>query len=184
MGYPSAIGILWNAADRVALRPEFTWTRGSTDSPTVTDPILGTISSGTSSDNWQTGVGISALLYVARYDNLRTYLTPRIAYSRLSASSNVSASPVASSNTTTSWSTSGSFGLQYTVGRHFGVFGETGLNYQASTSETTLIESRTIFGGIGAGGVIMTTTSSFTVKSESRTHSFSSRSGVGVIFFF
>src|SRR5689334_16051836 len=63
MGYPSAIGVLWQAAERVALRPEFTATRGSSEGLT-TDPIVGTSGTSTPSDNWQVGVGLSALFYL------------------------------------------------------------------------------------------------------------------------
>ena len=37
-GYPVAVGMLWNAADRIALRPEFTWSKMSTDAPAIAGP--------------------------------------------------------------------------------------------------------------------------------------------------
>ena len=61
MGYPSAVGILWRAGERIALRPEFTWAMASTESSS-TDPIVGSSLTSTPSTNWQTGVGLSALL--------------------------------------------------------------------------------------------------------------------------
>jgi hypothetical protein len=184
LGYPSAVGLLWNAADRLALRPEFTWSKTSTDAPAIADPILGPISNGTSSDTWQTGAGVSALLYIGKYESLRTYVSPRLAYSQTNASSGVLSSLVSSSNTTSTWSTSGSFGAQYTAGRHFGIFGEVGLNYASTTSRTTLVESRTTVVGVGAGGLVTTSSSAFTVRSDSHSHSTGTRSGAGVIFFF
>src|SRR5215470_3059105 len=61
MGYPTAVGVLWRVADRVSLRPDFTWTSTSNDSPSITDPVLGTIVNPTTFDTWQTSVGLSAL---------------------------------------------------------------------------------------------------------------------------
>ena len=81
MGYPSAIGVLWRLADRVAIRPEVTATRGSSQGSS-TDPILGTAGTSTPSDNWQVGVGLSGLFYMTKDGGLRTYLTPLFAYSK------------------------------------------------------------------------------------------------------
>src|SRR5262245_1568039 len=88
MGYPSAVGVLWQMNHLVALRPEFTWARTSSDSPSTTDP-LGNPVTGSSSNNWTTGVGLSALFYIRRYDNLRTYVSPRFTYSRTSSSTEI-----------------------------------------------------------------------------------------------
>src|SRR5881394_3551642 len=65
MGYPSAIGVLWQLTDRVAIRPEVTATRGSSEGLS-TDPILGTAGTSTPSDNWQVAVGLSGLFYLTR----------------------------------------------------------------------------------------------------------------------
>ena len=153
--------------DRVALRPEFTWTRSSNDSPGINDPILGTIASSTTFDNWQATLGLSALFYVTRVEHLRTYVSPRFAYSNTSSSSSVPNTPTSSAGRAWTYATSGSFGAEYAVGRHFAVFGELGLNYMSTTTETTTVETRTNVASIGPGGLV-TTTSTFSVR-RSRT---------------
>jgi hypothetical protein len=182
MGYPSAIGVLWHVADRVAIRPEATFSGGSSESSS-SNPIVGTDTSLAPSDNWQLGVGVSALFYLKRVEALRTYLAPRFAYSRLNTSTNTSGGIVSSTSDGWAYTTSGSFGAQYSLGRHFGVFGELGVSYTASTTRTSFGESITNVIGIGLGGPI-TTTSSLTVRSELHAHNVSSRSGAGIIFYF
>jgi hypothetical protein len=175
MGYPSAIGILWKAADRIALRPEATLAKGSSESSS-SNPIIGAAATSAPSDNWQLGVGLSALFYVSRTDGLRTYVTPRFAYSKTSTSANLAGSPVSSTSDSRAYTTSGSFGAEYGLGRHFGVFGEVGVSYTTATSETSTIETITSAISIVPGV--------FTVRSETHTHTVGARSGAGVIFFF
>jgi hypothetical protein len=183
MGYPSAVGVLWQMSNHVALRPEFTWTRTSIDLPSTTDPLLGTITASSTSDNWTTGVGLSALFYVGRYDDLRTYLSPRFTYSRSSGSTGLGGTAASSSSDGWVYSTSGAFGAQYGFGRHFAVFGEIGGNYASSTTRTSLVESRTVLVSVGPGGPI-TSTTVFTIRSDQHSHQLSTRSGVGVVFYF
>ena len=182
MGYPSAVGVLWQTSDRVALRPEFTWTRTSTDAPSTIDPVVGAVSSSSTSDLWTTGVGLSALFYVGRYENLRTYLSPRFTYSRSSGSTAITGSALSSSTDGWAYSTSGAFGAQYGLGRHFAVFGEIGGAYSWTTTRTSVVESRTSI-SVGPGGPI-TSTSTFTVRSDQHVHQLSTRSGAGIIFYF
>jgi hypothetical protein len=182
MGYPSAIGVLWQPTDRVAIRPEITATRGSSQGLS-TDPILGTAGTSTPTDNWQVGVGLSGLFYLTKDRGLRTYLTPRFAYSKTSVSNSVAGSVVSSSSDGWSYTTSGSFGAQYSFARHFGVFGEVGVTYTSATTRVSTVESITSVVGIGLGGVV-TSVSSMTFRSEVHAHSISTRSGAGVIFYF
>ena len=175
MGYPSAVGVLWQVADRLALRPEATLAKGSSESLS-TNPIVGAAATSAPSDNWQLGVGLSALFYVSRTDGLRTYITPRFAYSKTSGSANLAGSPVSSTSDSRAYTTSGSFGAQYALGRHFGVFGEVGVSYTTATSETSTVETITTSIGI--------IPNVFTVRSENHTHTVGTRSGAGVIFFF
>ncbi|HET9832346.1 MAG TPA: outer membrane beta-barrel protein [Vicinamibacterales bacterium] len=183
MGYPTAVGVLWRVADRVSLRPDFTWTSTSNESPSINDPILGTIVNPTTFDTWQTSVGLSALLYLNRFERLRMYASPRFAYSRTSNSSAVSNSALSTNGRGWTYATSGSFGAEYGLARHFGVFGEIGVTYSTTTSVSTSVETRTNVITIGPGGIV-TNTSTFTVRSESHSHSTGMRSGVGVIFYF
>jgi hypothetical protein len=182
MGYPSAVGVLWQVNNLVALRPEFTWTRTSSDSPTTTDP-LGNPVAGSSSDTWTTGVGFSALFYLHRYDNLRTYVSPRFTYSRTSGSADITGSSVSSSSDGWVYSTSGSFGAQYGLGRHFAVFGEIGMNYASTTTRTSVVESRTVVVSVGPAGPA-TSTTTFTVRTDQHSNQFSTRSGAGIVFYF
>jgi hypothetical protein len=182
MGYPSAVGVLWQVNNLVALRPEFTWTRTSSDSPTTTDP-LGNPVAGSSSDTWTTGVGFSALFYLHRYDNLRTYVSPRFTYSRTSGLTDITGSSVSSSSDGWVYSTSGSFGAQYGLGRHFAVFGEIGMNYASTTTRTSVVESRTVVVSVGPAGPAISTTT-FTVRTDQHSNQFSTRSGAGIVFYF
>lgn len=182
MGYPSAVGVLWHVWDRVALRPEATAAKGSSESSS-SDSIVGTPGNSTPADNWQVGVGISALFYLTRADSFRTYVTPRFAYSTTSSSTNVGGSPVASTSDGWTYTTSGSFGAQYSVGRHFGIFGEIGGSYGSSTVRTSTVETITTGIGVGVGGIV-TRTTGITLRSDTHSHSLSTRSGVGVIVYF
>jgi hypothetical protein len=182
MGYPSAVGVIWQVADRVALRPDFTWAKVSTDSSS-SDPVLLGPNGSASSDTWQTGFGLSALFFLSRTEAFRTYVSPRFSYTQSSVSQNVGGSPLASGSDLWSYVTSGSFGAQYTVARHFGIFGEVGLSYSSATTRTSTVETVTTSVGGGPGGVT-TRTTTFTLRSDLHTHTLGTRSGVGVIFYF
>jgi hypothetical protein len=183
MGYPSAVGVIWQVADRVALRPDFTWAKVSTDSSASDPIILGSNGNTSSSDSWQTGFGLSALFFLSGTDALRTYVSPRFSYTQSNVSTNVGGSPLASGSDIWSYVTSGSFGAQYTVARHFGVFGEVGLSYSSATTRTSTVETVTTSIGISPGGATVRTTT-FTVRSDLHTHTLGTRSGAGVIFYF
>ena len=60
MGYPASIGIVWQASDKVAIRPELSFSGGSskiTGSPATFD-----------GSNWTLGTGASVLFYLHTYD--------------------------------------------------------------------------------------------------------------------
>jgi len=177
MGYPAAVGVIWNVADRFALRPEMTFS-GSTSDSSLGD-ILG-IGTGSSSDGFQIGAGLSGLIYVGRWDELRTYVSPRFSYSRTRTSSTSTGS--SSENTSRSYLTSGSFGAQYSLGRRFGVFGEIGLAYTSMSVTQSLTLVQTIsFPGLPAAPITTTTALS---RTETHAKTWGPRSGVGVIFYF
>ena len=123
MAYPAAIGLIWHATDKMAVRPEFTISGSSAES-----------SSGFEASSWSFGTGVSVLFYLKDYDHVRTYFTPRFDYSRSSSSSETGAS-TAPSIDTSRWSSgaAGSFGVQYTPGDKFGVFGEVGFGFSYSS---------------------------------------------------
>jgi hypothetical protein len=179
MGYPSAIGVQWQIADRIAVRPEITLTRSTGDS--TSNDLLGTAPLSTN-DSTGVGVGLSALFYVARWESLRTYVSPRFAYSRTTTSATTTPGSSTSDSTSSAYVTSGSFGAQYSLGRHFGVFGEIGLGYTAVT--TALTSTLTLGVAASAGGVVTSSTQVALVHSSSHSNSLATRSGAGVIFFF
>ena len=171
MGYPAQVGVLWTVFDRLAIRPEVNWTRTTTESTATTTVFNGTGVTTTlvttSSESNAIGGGVSALFYVSRRDALGIYLAPRYAYSH-SATSNDLALPASipvpapTETTTTSHTVSGSIGAQYGVAKHFGIFGELGLQY----GHTTISPLPSI------------------LRAEARQTNTGLRSGAGVILFF
>ena len=109
---PSAIGVIWHVTPRVAIRPDLSFSFNESDAE-VTD-----ISSQSFS------LGGSVLFYTGRWDNLQTYVTPRLSYSWSSSSIEGSGSTLDA--TQDGWGLSGSFGAQYTLGTRFAVFAEAG----------------------------------------------------------
>ena len=122
MGYPAAIGILWHVSDRVALRPEFSFSQSDSSSESIVSATT---------DFWSLGTGISALFFSPVSDNLRTYVAPRFSYVRTHGEGDVTKS------TTTSYSIAGMFGGQYSLGRRFAAFGEVGFGYSRQTGTAT-----------------------------------------------
>jgi len=140
MGYPAELGVLVRVTDRLAIRPELTWTHGTTETVTTSTIFVGTTVTSTSVTTTSTsntiGSGVSGLIYVMKRDSLRTYLVPRFGYSRTSNSTDLPISPIAvapSSTTTSSYGVSGALGAEGALAKHFGVFGEIGVGYQHST---------------------------------------------------
>ena len=151
MGYPGAVGVLWQINDRIAIRPEIDFSRVTVKSET-TSTLFPNDQDETTSRIIRPAV--SALIYLSRRDQLRTYVTPRFAY----ASSDTSQSEQSSS----AYTVSGSFGAQQQVGGQFAVFGELGLEYTRRTS----------------------TLSATTLSLTTRSRSIASRAGVGVVLYF
>lgn len=179
MGYPSSIGVIWQAADRVALRPEITLSRSTGDSST--NDLLGA-SPVSTNDSTGVGAGVSALFYLHRWEGLRTYVSPRFSYARTSTSASTTSATSTSESTVSSYLTSGSFGAQYSLGRHFGLFGEIGLGYTATS--TALTSTLTTSFTSVVNGVVTQSTRTQAVQSSSHANTLATRSGVGVIFFF
>jgi hypothetical protein len=113
------------------------------------------------SDNVNFVTGVSVLFHLRTYDHLKTYFSPRFTYGRSSSDSTTSAVTTSTSETTaTTTGGSGSFGAQYELSDKFSVFGELGFGY----SRTKVTSS--------------------TSTSTNTGNTWSSRSGVGVIFYF
>jgi hypothetical protein len=154
VGYPGDIGILWHASDTIAIRPVFSFSHTSGESAT-----------GGGSSGWSTGVGVSALIYLKKYDNVRTYVSPQFTWSHASteitptipSQGSTAASVHNGSNGTGG---NGAFGVQYTPSPHFGVYGELGIGY---AHQKTTFDSPTSF--------------------SSKGNSWSSFAGVGIVFY-
>lgn len=124
MAYPAAIGVIWHASDSLAIRPSFTVSHSSSDSPT-------------SAEGWSAGFDVSALFYMKKYDNVRTYLSPRFSYAHSSSTVTSTQSSITVESTGKSTGGSGSFGAQYAGSPHFSVYGEVGLQFAHHSSDTS-----------------------------------------------
>lgn len=131
MGYPESIGLMWHLTDDVAVRPEFSFRHGTTG--------LGDDDSTTG-----VGVGVSGIIYISKRDALRTYVSPRFTYTRVTSEIDTSLSlvdvtrtlpslgltvPSSVTSTSTSKSFRASFGAQYALHERFSIFGEVGVSY-------------------------------------------------------
>jgi hypothetical protein len=119
MGYPDSIGVLWHVTQKVAIRPEFSFSHATSDTNLP--------SAQTSVSSTGVAIGASALFYMNERDHLRPYIAPRWTYSHSDSDTGT---------TTTTHTISGLFGAQYALGSHFAVFGETGLTYGHSSAKT------------------------------------------------
>jgi hypothetical protein len=145
MGYPAAIGIIYHVSDNVAIRPELSFSRTTTET---------TSEFGGDTSGWSFGTGASALFYLKRIDAVRTYVSPRVTFSRTSSTVESSIADTSTSKGN-AFSVTGSFGAQYTPHRRFAVFGEVGFGLIDSSIETPTTElsslnwgTRTGFGAI------------------------------------
>jgi hypothetical protein len=128
---PSAIGLMWHASERLAIRPEFSFGLTETDGEGTLPDI--------SSKSF--ALGVSALLYTHRWDELRLYVSPRFTYSYATTSIDIESPLNITDSTLSSWTATGSIGAQYALGTRFGVFAEAGLSYSSQQSETGLSSS-------------------------------------------
>jgi hypothetical protein len=173
MGYPAAIGLVWHVTDRVALRPEIGITRSTNEfigsSTTFSSGgVAVTTTTTTTTDAWQVSAGVSGLFYLSKHDALRTYLSPRWAYTRQSSSPSSTNGAPTSVVTGTSGRVnvvSGSFGAQYAISDRFSAFGEVGLAFTRTVSSPVVNGSSLTIGDV-------TSTNAGT------------RSGAGVILYF
>ena len=175
MGYPATVGVLWQVADRVAVRPEISLSQNSgTATSTRTISVFGqvqTTETQVSSDNMAVGTGVSGLFYLWKREAVSMYVTPRYTYTRVTSSQQLSFDSLPEL-VTTSHFISGSFGAQYALGRRFAVFGEIGIGYTrtAQDSSSTLDSSPV--------------SSSITSRTVTTTRGVSTRSAAGVVLYF
>lgn len=185
MGYPASVGIVWQVADRFAVRPEISLVQSSTVNLTTltvtfTTPFntqTQTTQTQLTIDSTTVGTGVSALFYVGKREGLSTYVSPRYAYTRgtgttvatSTSTGSGTAAPSTTETATRSHVVTGSFGAQYALSRRFCVFGEIGLGYTHGKASPESSPS---------------SSPSTTSRSESTNHAVSTRSGVGVVFYF
>ena len=161
--------------DNVAVRPEFSFSTGSTESPTI-NPALSLVSTdvGETSSTAVT-TGVSGLFYFRTWDILRAYVSPRYAYSHLTSEAG---STFSIDGRNSAYTVTGSFGAHYQFHRRFAVFGETGFGYTHSHTTST---SRLLLPVIPVGPNVL---SPISQSIESNSHSWATRTGAGVIFYF
>jgi hypothetical protein len=167
MGYPTAVGVLWQVSDRVAVRPEFSWAQSSLDTNTTF--------SQDSSDSSGVSFAISALVRLHQWGAVRSYVAPRFEAVRTTVETTVDLpmpqfppgfpSSQTVKTTGTSYEGGGSIGIQASPAPHFGVFGEVGLMYARTKTD-------------GESSILQST------PSTQRGHIVGIRSAVGVILFF
>lgn len=141
MGYPGALGVVWHVTDGIALRPDVSVTRSSSE--TTSTGLGGTLTTVNTAEGWNTAVGLSVLVTVKTVERLKVYVAPRLAWS-YSRSDNESGAGTAIAFTTTTKGViaSGSFGAQYLLHDRFAIFGELGLQYSGLDNTSDFSGSR------------------------------------------
>lgn len=164
MGYPAAIGVVWQATDALALRPDvsITWTSSESVNTVSLFPGATPVSTTSTVDAVNTGVGLSALVTLHRADRFRVYLVPRVAYVRSTVDLDAGLAGAAVDTTTNGWLASGGVGAQVAVHDHLAIFGEAGGQYSWQRGTSSLTTSR----------------------SQDTTRAAGLRSAVGVILYF
>jgi opacity protein-like surface antigen len=120
MGFPTAIGVFWKVAERVAVRPEFNFSKTKVDDEPTT---------------WSVGTGVSGLFYLKPDEPLRPYVASRFTYAR----QNLEDPGFFSFESATDiYSLSALFGAQYLLGDRFLVYGEVGIRGAYSSSNDTV----------------------------------------------
>jgi hypothetical protein len=176
LGYPSAVGVIWHVTDNVAVRPEISFSTGSTESPVISSGLSlsdVSVNVGETSSTTVTA-GVSGLFYFGEWDKLRAYVSPRYTYTRLTSDSGSTFSTNARNS---AYAVTGSFGAHYQPHRRFAVFGETGFGY---TRTRTTLTSVLLLPVIPVGPTVPAPVT----RSEINSHSWATRTGAGVIFYF
>jgi hypothetical protein len=153
IAHPAAVGFIWHATDRVAIRPDLSVSRTRSETRGSPGPFVTSSTARGSS----IGVGVSALVYLQpRGPRFRTYVAPRVGYSR-GQSTSVSPSGFEARSTTTGRAWGLSYGAQYLATDRFGVFGEAGLGGSFTRLTSTATQLRTTGHSWGTrGGVGVT----------------------------
>lgn len=141
MGYPASVALLWHTTDRIAVRPELTFS-------TVSSEAGDRDSSGAA-----LSVGAAVLFYTLQRDALSAYLAPAYTYAHATAESSSGLESTSRTHQVT-----GSFGVQYRLGERVRAFAETGLAFSSAENEAEdIFNSRTSsdrFGNRSAVGLV------------------------------
>ena len=145
MGFPASIAAIWHVTEAIAIRPEVDLLRASREYSYQTTTRTAT--------ELTTNLGVSGILFFASQDNLRTYVSPQLAYTRTSATVHSADSSPDIEPTSSGYSAGGSVGAQYAIGRRFSAYGELGVVYRhtkgpASNTDINWISTRSAVGVI------------------------------------
>jgi hypothetical protein len=149
MAFPASVGLIWHASEKIAVRPDFSFAHSSADT-----------SAGETSSN-SVGLGVSVLFYTKKWDKAAAYVAPRFQWSHATGESRPDIGDFDSDSSADAYTYTGSAGVQGWIGDRVSVFGEAGLSFTTTTSD-----------------------SNSPFSSEVKTKSLSLRSGVGVVLYF
>jgi len=131
MGYPASVGVIWDASKAIAIRPVITFAGASSNSSGVASQ----------SSNWSVGVNLSALVYIKKYDNVRTYVSPSYRYSHsgtsITPSTTIQGGVPSVDTSVNSNGASGTFGAEYAPGSRVRIYGEVGFAFAHMTSSSS-----------------------------------------------
>ena len=130
MGYPVSFGLIFQASDRVALRPEVSVSAGTAES---TSSLA--INPAATSSSWGIGAAFSVNFYTQSRDKLRTYVSPRFSYTRGRTTNDLSNSE----STNWSYGLSASFGAEYALNDRMSLFAEVGYGFTGARTSFTLM---------------------------------------------
>jgi hypothetical protein len=153
LGYPAQFGFVWHISDRIAIRPDIGFSVASSETQSDSEGVLPgspgtTITSAASTDS--VSARITALVRVARWDQIGLYVAPSYSYSSGSGTTTTTITtplpvfpglpprpPVTNTTTidTRSHAGGGAIGVQVGVHERFAIFAETGLRYTKTTTE-------------------------------------------------
>ncbi|MCC7042293.1 MAG: hypothetical protein IT183_00380 [Acidobacteria bacterium] len=157
MGAPLQVGILWQANDDVAVRPDISWSWSSSELGAASPG--GEASFGSSISGGRLSAGFSVLFYLNDVDGLRSYVAPGYSVTRVTMTSESSLSvpslgddDLQNRSTQTSHQGSVVFGAQQAIGTRLRVFGEVGLAFSTSSAKSRLSGAETSGKGAGTTG--------------------------------
>ena len=156
MGAPLHVGVLWQPADRIAVRPVLSWQWSSSE---IGSASLGGVSLESSTSIGRINAGVGLLFFLSDDEGLRTYLAPTYLFGRSEATSDdrftlpdlpllpgfpttgvLPAISETRQSTVTSHEGRILLGADYRLGSRFGVFGEFGLAFSSASSSSSGID--------------------------------------------